>query len=86
MKKRFFISFVYKKDDQIHKKTVKFGKIGVLDYIDHKDKAIRDKVLSQMKNYYNPFKSNYWRFHLLNQCPSMEEAYLKLLKEKSLIS
>ena len=59
MQKRFFITFVYKKDGAIHKKTVKFGKKDQAEFIDHKNKDERDRLLKTMKAYHNPFKSNH---------------------------
>jgi len=85
LKKKYFITFVYKQNDGIHKKTVKFGKKGVQDYVDHKNRERRDLDLARMKSYYNPFKGNYWRFYLLNQCTTVQEAYTKYLNEKNLL-
>ena len=84
IRKRFFITFVYKKNGEVHKKTVKFGKVDQSEYIDHKDKEVKDKLIKSMKAYHNPFKSNHWRFHLLNQCTEIKDAYMKYLTEKNL--
>ena len=83
MNKRFFITFVYRKAGLVHKKTVKFGKIGQNEFIDHKNKEEREKLLKSMKSYHNPFKANHWRFYLLNQCTDMKEAYMKYITEKN---
>lgn len=74
--KRFTILFTYvmkgDKGRKIRSKRVNFGKKGVEEYIDNKDKYKRQVMMSRIKNYHNPFKPNFWKINLLNRGNEMK--------------
>ena len=85
MKKKYMIQFKYIDGSTIHTKTVKFGDHEKDDFIDHKDITRREQTMYRIRNYDNPFKGNYWRYHLLNKYTTLLEAYTMFLKEQQLI-
>ena len=85
MKKKFMICFKYTDGTNIHVKTVKFGDYEKDDFIDHKDITKREQTMQRIRNYDNPFKGNYWRYHLLNKFSTILEAYTNFIKEQQLL-
>ena len=86
MKKKFMICFKYADGSTIHAKTVKFGDYEKDDFVDHKDISRREMTMCRIRNYDNPFKGNYWRYHILNKYNTISEAYINFLKEQKLIN
>jgi len=49
-----------------------------VDTGDELDKRI---LMTRIKNYDNPFKSNFWRVNLLNNHASMKESYFDICEK-----
>ena len=71
IKKKFRIQFSYldKSTGKVHSHVVHFGTES--DYIYTKDKKLRIKKLTTMKNLDNPFRGNYWSAWLMNKYNTM---------------
>ena len=73
------------KDGKKHDKSVFFGHIGGVDFIDHKDTALRNyhnKYIKTTENYFDP---DYWNKNFLNGetsdiCKSFDIQRSKILK------
>ena len=82
--KKWSIKFRYflKNEDKkkLKSKTINFGHIHQQDYVDHNDKHKRQVLMSRIRGYDTPFKSNFWRVYLLNNDEAnVMAAYLKIL-------
>ena len=82
--RKYTIKFKYyaKKDPnkKIKTKTINFGHVLQDDYVNHKDRQRRRILMSRIRNYDTPFKSNFWRVYLLNgEKGSLMENYLAVL-------
>lgn len=58
---------------QVHHKTIRFGDES--DYIFNGDKAKRQTRFTHLSHQNDPFHPNYWRLHLLNTFPTLNESY-----------
>lgn len=61
-------------------KTLKFGEEGN-DFVDNKDEKRRGVKFCRLSHQSDPFHPNYYRLHLLNTEPSVDDAYINFLKK-----
>ena len=67
IKKRYKLNLEYAdNNNKLRKKTIRFGKNGVQEFIDDQNDEKKNRLLSKLGNTHNPLHANFWRFHLLN--------------------
>ncbi len=80
LKKKYKLNITFKdKENKIRKKTIRFGKKSVNDYIDDFDENKKKKIINKLGNTHNLFHPNFWRFHLLNgEAKTLKENFIDL--------
>lgn len=83
LKRKYKLNITYKdKEDKIRKKTIRFGKKNVHDFVDDHDEMKKRKIINKLGNTHNLFHQNFWRFHLLNgDGKTLKENYVDLLSK-----
>jgi len=63
---------------KIHKKRVNFGAKDEEDFVDHLNQRKKHQFMRKIRNYHDPFQSNFWRVKLMNTKPTMKESWMDL--------
>lgn len=82
LKKKYKIHLQYTDQNGAkHNKTIRFGKQGKDDYLDHKNIEQKNKLTAKLCNTHNVFHPNYWRLNLLNSGEDLKSNWMSLLNK-----
>lgn len=82
LKKKYKIHLQYVDEKGIkHNKTIRFGKHGKDDYLDHKNIDQKNKLTAKLCNTHNIFHPNYWRLNLLNSGEDLKSNWMLLINK-----
>ncbi len=76
---------VNSKIKKMRTKRVNFGRRDVVEYVDSQDELDKRMNLLKLKKFENPFKTNFWRYHLLNNKPTIRESYLDVCSKFNIL-
>lgn len=82
LKKKYKVHLQYLDPKGIkHTKTIRFGKQGKDDYLDHKNMDQKNKLTAKLCNTHNIFHPNYWRLNLLNTGEDLKSNWMSLINK-----